>query len=174
MYGEVESTRPPRPGKGTTNGSPQAAYFRRLDRNLSRGCSSFCGRSFCRLRFRFGGCGGLWFALGRFAIAAGRCRRRRILFRRFLIFFAAIIGDVKATAFEDQTSPSTNRAFYFAFAPFFLGAGAFRANFQSFRRNRLKLFKLMSALFADVLISWHSIHSNSWVKVSGQEKRVSV
>jgi hypothetical protein len=36
------------------------------------------------------------------------------------------------------------------------------------------LFKLMSALFADVFIRWHNAHSSIGVKLKGQGKRGTV
>ena len=48
---------------------------------------------------RFGGGFG-WGGLG---VAAGWLGRRGIFFRRLFVAFAAVVGDIKAAAFEQQT-----------------------------------------------------------------------
>src|SRR5437762_9548220 len=79
--------------------------------------------------FRPGGLGfGFWRRFGlrfrsRFRDAAGGRRSRGgLLPGGFLVTFAAVIGDVKAAALENDPSAGDNGAFDFAFAPAFPAA----------------------------------------------------
>ncbi len=130
--------------------------------------SSFGGRSFGRLGLSFGCCG-FGFGLGRFGVAVGRSGRGGIFFGGFLVFFAAVIGDIKAAAFEEQTGAAADGASDFSLAPAFPGAGDFGAGCERFCRDGLNLFKLVSALFADVFICRHTQHCSNKVNLLGQE-----
>jgi hypothetical protein len=131
-------------------------------------CSSFRGRGFGRLGVSFGCCG-FGFGFGRFTVAAGRSGWGGIFFGGFLVFITAIIGDVKAAAFEEQTSAAADGAFHFSFAPTFLGTGGFGAGRERFSRDGLKLVELVSALFADVFICRHTRDCSNKVNLAGQE-----
>jgi hypothetical protein len=72
------------------------------------------------------------------------------------VILAAIIRDVKAAAFENQTGARADGAFHFSFTPPFLSAGILGAELQRLGRDRLKNIKLVAALFTDVLICWHN------------------
>src|SRR4029078_5441830 len=81
-----------------------------------------------------------------------------ILLGGFLVLLAAIIGDVETAALEDQGGAGADFLFHFSAAPFFGPAIVLRADRERLVRHGLKLFKLMSALGADVLVSRHSCH----------------
>jgi hypothetical protein len=94
------------------------------------------------------------------------------LFRRFFIFVAAIISDVKTAALENQ--PGTRADFLgdLALAPFFLRAKVLGTNRQRLIGHRLKFFKLMPALRAGIFVSWHSSgHCNTRPWGWGQDLR---
>ena len=93
---------------------------------------------------------------GRLRFAAGTAGGGGgVLLRGFFVFIAAIVGYVEAAAFENQTGAAADATLYLAFAPLFQAAKVFRAGRQWVGRNGLELFKLVSALFADVIICWH-------------------
>ena len=126
-------------------------------------------RGFSRLARRRG-----WGGLGAATrIGLGRRGRRigasGLFLGRFFVFFAAMIGDVEAGAFENQTRPRADEAFDLAFAPGSLSAQFLRANGQRGRRNPLKFLKLMSALLTNVFVSRHSLYVNSRPRPLGQE-----
>src|SRR5277367_5221275 len=70
------------------------------------------GHGFCRDGFGFCLCpGGFW--------------RGGIFYGGVLVFFAAVIGDVKSAALEKQSAAAADFLFYFSAPPFFLRAGIF-------------------------------------------------
>src|SRR5437773_9363416 len=94
--------------------------------------------------FRPGGLGfGFWRRFGlrfrsRFRVAAGGRRSRGgLLPGGFLVTFAAVIGDVKAAALENDPSAGDNGAFDFAFAPAFPAAFLLRTDYQGLFGYRL-------------------------------------
>ena len=84
-----------------------------------------------------------------------RSRGRGIFFGRLFVLIAAIIGDVKAAALENQTGATGYGTFYFTFAPALLGTDFFRARRQWFGGDGLELFKLVSAFLTNVNVSRH-------------------
>ena len=70
---------------------------------------------------------------------------------------AAIVGDVKATAFKNQTCPGADQSFHAAFAPLLLGATFFGTGSQWLVGHALENLKFMPALGAGILICRHSL-----------------
>ena len=109
---------------------------------------------------RFGGFS-LRFGCG-FGVAAGSFGRGGIFFRRLFVTFAAVIGDVKAAAFEKQTGAHADFPFYLAVPPFFLRAKIFGTNFQRRRGNGLKGLKFAAAFPANIFVGRHEKFANKF------------
>jgi hypothetical protein len=113
-------------------------------------------RRFSRLALGFGGRRVLFGGRGGLAVTSRSTGRSGILFRSFLIFVAAVIGNVKPAAFKDETSAAADGAFDFALAPALLRAQIFGTDLEPPGRHRLEFLKLVSALFADILVGRHT------------------
>src|SRR5262245_7827313 len=129
--------------------------------------------------------GGLFLALGAFGRRGGAGRRSRgagfgavagpalllrfprlargwggtVLFGRFLVFVAAVVGDVKAAAFEDKPRAGADEPFDFAFAPGGLRAQVFGAGLQGLIFHGLELVEFLVALGAMVLVGGHGVNA---------------
>src|SRR5215831_1673600 len=87
---------------------------------------------------------------GRFGIAGGRVGGGGLLFSGFLVFVAAIVGDVEAAAFENQACAGADLLVDLAPAPLFAGAQVLRADLQRLIRDGLKQLKFVSAFGAGI------------------------
>src|SRR5664279_4754880 len=96
-------------------------------------------------RFRRGGLG----------IRGGPLGGRGILFCRLFVPFAAVVGDVKATAFEQQSAAGADLFLHPAPAPFFLRTPVFGTNPQRPGGHGLQGFKLVAAFFTGVFVGRH-------------------
>ena len=139
----------------------------RSDRSRRRRLNRTCR---CWLRGYGLGRGGFGVSARGLGIAARRCGTR-VLLGAGLVIVAPVIGDVEAAALEEQPPASADRPLDLALAPALLRAAILGAHGQGLGRNRLNFFKLMSAFFADVLVSRHSRKSNRRRIASGQETK---
>ena len=103
--------------------------------------SSLGGRLGFRLRRRLGVAGGF--------------------FGRLLVIVAAVIGDVKAAALEDQPRAAADFFFTRPRPHFFLVQTVFGTNFQRGGGHGLAGLKLKSAFFTDVFVSRHGFSAKS-------------
>src|SRR5437016_1444397 len=87
-------------------------------------------------QFKFGGVG---FLLGRLFVA-----------------FAAVVGDVKPAAFENQAATRADLALYRAASPFPLRTNVLRADIQRLVRDGLELLEFQPALGANIFVSGHT------------------
>src|SRR5205085_136422 len=85
--------------------------------------------------------------VGPFLATCGGCASR-LLFSGFFVTVASIIGNIKATSFENETGARADLLFYFPFAPPFLSAELFWAGDERFVGDWLKDFKFVFALSA--------------------------
>jgi hypothetical protein len=80
--------------------------------------------------------------------------------RRLFVALAAVVGDVKAGAFEDQPGAAADAAPDFAFAPLLALAFVGRAQSQRGLDDRLLVLERVPAFFAGVFVSWQGVNSS--------------
>src|SRR6516225_7992903 len=90
-----------------------------------------------------------------FGFVVSRRRRCRFLLGRLFITLAAVVGNIKSTAFKQKAGSTTDFAFDPAAAPFFLRTAVLGANVQRFGGNGLKRLKFASAFLALIFVCGH-------------------
>src|SRR5207249_5836179 len=83
-------------------------------------------------------------------------RRRRILFGRFLVGRASIIGGIKTGTLKDNAGAGAEEAFHLSVAPLWKTAKLFRTFAERLIPHRLESFEILPALGAGIFVSRHN------------------